>query len=426
MVRKAESQKGKPAPIKVQAFKTYKQEYNENSIRMGIEDGNLTEQDAELIRSFMESRKGSGKAEGTTRMLYSRIVAIRKFMPVPFTDATITDLKEYCETITTEYKPTTQNTAKATLKLFYTYLIKNKLTTVTREDLEEIKKKDVPSNLQTNDLLTADDISKMITSSTNAMHRGLIALHAEAGCRISESAPTKWNQLNFDDKGILFNVIDYKTNKRRAVRLITSVPYLSQWKSMHPAYSEDAPVFVNEKRASLIYETASEIIKRAARRAGINKKVKTHLFRHSRVTQLVRDGVRENDIQKMIWGKKSKMLENYTHLCNEDYDAEMMRVYGNGEKPEIVVKKPVLMQCPTCKGINPETAKFCSICGNNIKDGARKAAESNDTQKQIEDLQNKLRDLSELLLKSLPVATGIDGTKLTDAQRREIDGTDLI
>lgn len=361
------------AKIIVQPFKKYSPDYNDNSIRIAQEEYGLTDNEATLIRKFMDNKKGMNLTEGTKRMQFSKLSNIRKHLRIEYTEASIQDLKDYCDTIAGFNTPNTVNLTKSVLKDFYGYLIKQKLTSITRDELDEIKKANkVKSKVTEASLLTKTDITSMLNATGNPMHKALIALLAESGARIHEVATITWSQLKFDQHGAVFSLWSEKSQSYRYVRLRDSVPYLSAWKSLYQGYRDDAPVFVTERGNTLIYETCRATIARIAKKAGIKKKVNPHLFRHTRVTELLKLGMHEPELKKSIWGDVStRMLANYEHLAGGNIDAEYMRVYGidaEQKKPETMLSS---VQCKNCHTINDEWTQFCKTCGLPMSEQAR-------------------------------------------------------
>jgi integrase/recombinase XerD len=83
------------------------------------------------------------------------------------------------------------------------------------------------------------------------------------------------------------------------------------------------------EKMGLQYQTIAKMIKTAAKDAGIKKKVTPHLFRHSAITQAVRDGLPETVLKKIMWGnKETGMLRTYAHLSNPDIVNAVKARYG--------------------------------------------------------------------------------------------------
>ena len=160
----------------------------------------------------------------------------------------------------------------------------------------------------------------------------------------------------------------FKTTLTRHIRSFMSAEYLKIWKADYPGTPDgSALVFVNEKGQPFLYATVAKRIQRVVQRAGITKHVTPHLFRHSRITQMIKDGVSESVIKMMMWGSvNTTMFKTYAHLTGKDIDSELARVYGIEKTEE--PKKPQVapQQCPHCKHINPPTTTWCYGCGESM------------------------------------------------------------
>jgi hypothetical protein len=67
----------------------------------------------------------------------------------------------------------------------------------------------------------------------------------------------------------------------------------------------------------------------AARRANVGKKVWAHLCRHSSATYLLRIGVSEPNVKKLLgWSARSTQLARYGHLVSGDAYRAVLRAEG--------------------------------------------------------------------------------------------------
>ena len=117
-------------------------------------------------------------------------------------------------------------------------------------------------------------------------------------------------------------------------------------------------------------------------RAGIQKHITPHIFRHSRITHLIRNGFNESMIKRMMWGSlDSEMFKAYAHLTYMDVDEEVARQSGI-ILPEQQQKSDCLtpQQCSRCYTINSPTQHFCGECGSELTKEARNEFQSADQQ----------------------------------------------
>ncbi|MFP4654803.1 MAG: tyrosine-type recombinase/integrase, partial [Methanohalobium sp.] len=138
-------------------------------------------------------------------------------------------------------------------------------------------------------LMTTDEVKAMIDAAYYIRDKALIAVLYDSGARISEIGNLQIKDVTFDQYGAVLRV-NGKTGMRR-IRIIFSVPYISNWLDNHPFKDKkDSYIWVTLSRRSkgeqLKYPTIYLNLKKIASRAGIEKRIYNHLFRHSRATEL--------------------------------------------------------------------------------------------------------------------------------------------
>jgi integrase/recombinase XerD len=216
------------------------------------------------------------------------------------------------------------------------------------------------------ELLTSEDIQKMINAADHIRNKALIAVLYESGCRIGELLSIRLKHIQFDDHGALITV-DGKTGMRR-VRLISSVAFLSNLVENHPKRDNpEAPLWLgigtNQRKEEISYSSAGYIIRGLAKKAGIKKRVNPHLFRHSRATHLANHLTEAQMNHYFGWVQGSDMPSTYVHMSYRDVDGALLKLHGlkqnvKEEKDTISPKK-----CSRCEKSNPPTGKFCLRCG---------------------------------------------------------------
>jgi hypothetical protein len=95
----------------------------------------------------------------------------------------------------------------------------------------------------------------------------------------------------------------------------------------------------------------------------MTKHLTPHLFRHSRITHLLREGASESVVKMMMWGSlNTDMLMTYAHLTGGDVDAEISRLYGLDTKTGQKSARLEPRICPSCNLINPPGEDYCRGC----------------------------------------------------------------
>ncbi len=161
-------------------------------------------------------------------------------------------------------------------------------------------------------VLSQTEIQKMFDVCQNLKHRVILSLLYGAGLRVSELINLKWN--NIDRSRMIINIIAAKGNKDRQVMLSKSlIPLLEKY-----YYEYHSVEYVLNGQTCLQYTSRSvgEVVKQLAEKAGISKRVYTHLIRHCAFTHMVEAGTDINLIQKLAGHNSVKTTNIYLHISH--------------------------------------------------------------------------------------------------------------
>ena len=216
------------------------------------------------------------------------------------------------------------------------------------------------------DLLTEDEVKKMIEAANNSRDRSLISILWEAGCRVGELLSMQVKHVNFEND-ITRITIQGKTGMRR-IPLIDSTPYLAEWFENHPLKNDpNAPLWVSigtvSHNQSLEYGACRKMLQEIAKKAGIKKAINPHNYRHSRATTLANHFTEAQMNEYFGWIQGSDISQVYVHLSGRDLDDAVLNVRGMKPKEEKIETTLAPKKCPRCGTINKSTGKFCIRCG---------------------------------------------------------------
>ncbi len=140
------------------------------------------------------------------------------------------------------------------------------------------------------------------------------------------------------------------------------------WLNVHPNKDDkNAPLWVNigtkNKGQKVGYRALYKMLHEVAKRAGINKPVNPHHFRHSRATYPANRFTEAQMCEWFGWIIGSDVPARYVHLSGRDIDAAYARIHGikDEEVPEKSKLTPI--QYPRCMEKNAPDARFCQRCG---------------------------------------------------------------
>ncbi len=227
---------------------------------------------------------------------------------------------------------------KALLKKFFRWMGKGNF-------VEDIKIKLPKKKLKSTDILTPDDVNKMIECSNNNMEKALIAIIYDSGGRISEILKLKVKDIQETQKGMRIDIPGTKTGEDyRPCLCVMSGQYIRNH-ILYPTLKPENLIF------NISYPTAWRIVKDLGKNAGIDKPISPHKLRHAQTTYMVRKGYQESVIRaKMGWTDDSKMIARYQHIDGEDVINAQAEKEGNGDAPksqqELELTKPITPAAP--------------------------------------------------------------------------------
>ena len=318
----------------------------------------LTKSQLGTLKEFGREKTAQGMAPGSIYVYFFSLAKLAKALKKPFKDATKTDLIDFLK----EYSWYKSRSLKVSIKAFYKWLYGGKNYP---ECAEWIKTNGFERRTLPEEILTRDEVKKVVEAARNPRDRALLMVLYESGARAGELLNIRIKHVQFDQYGAQV-MLDGKTGMRR-IRLIDSVPDLKIWLNHHPRASEsEAHLFVEMRNFGDMksHNTLLHIIHAAAKRAGISKRIYPHLFRHSRATHLAQEFT-EQELKIIFgWSGGSDMPSTYVHLSGGDIDNKMLEKRGMIKKDDRTQNKILEFKaCEKCSGKNTPVAKFCNTCG---------------------------------------------------------------
>lgn len=342
----------------------------EGQLRLLKNDPSISEENKKLICKFKDFSFSSGVTTGRIVRYLFDLRTMAQLLNKNFEESNREDIEVLVGKLerSDRYFRFTVRDLKLTLRKFYKWL-RN-----TDKFPEEVKwyKTHIKYDGITNpeDILTDEEVQKIINCSTNPRDRAFISMLYESGCRIGEILLLRMNQVKFDSYGAQA-LVNGKTGFRR-VRIISCVPYLTEWINKHPMKDDkNAYLWVSNKHKRISYSSTISLLRRTAKRAKINKRVNPHNFRHSRTTHLANFLTEAQMKEHFGLVQGSDMASIYVHLSGRDVDNALLKVYGieNEEEKKESLLKP--RHCERCGETNQATNKFCYKCSIPLDEESR-------------------------------------------------------
>ena len=207
------------------------------------------------------------------------------------------------------------------IRAFYKYLLMEDAIKQSPADLLELprlpqKLPEVLSIQEIDMLVNAIDLSTPEGQRNKAMLETLYC----CGLRVTELVTLKISDIIFEEE---FVRVIGKGNKQRLVPLGLSAAkyikiYLEEVRPHVPVQKDmEDIVFLNRRGRGMTREMIFIIIQQLKMKAGLNKKISPHTFRHSFATHLVEGGADLRAVQEMLGHESITTTEIYTHIDRE-------------------------------------------------------------------------------------------------------------
>jgi site-specific recombinase XerD len=344
-------------------------------------NGVVSKDDATLIRAYVKERTAQRSlSPGRQNKITLILLSWRRFIP-EYRNLTMDQVYGGLNQLSTgnakdEQLELSKNYIYDHITILKPYLIwlidEGHNTNLTEKKIQQIKRPQAVVMTKTvSDLLTEPEVRQILAVCKTSRDRALISVLYEGGLRIGEVGQLRWEKITFDEHGLIIN-LDFKTGKPRFIRCVFATPYLREWQQDSRVF-DNPYVFISNRNEPPTYEMLYRQIRRLARRAGIKKHVHPHIFRHSRITHLLQQGMNESAVKMMMWGSiNSDMFQSYAHLTGADVDKAVLELHGiMQKKPKEKDHSLEARECPRCHAIAGPTQKFCGNCAEPLTEAAK-------------------------------------------------------
>lgn len=223
-------------------------------------------------------------------------------------DVNENDIRNYLQKLIQEGKSNSYvNQAVNSIKFYYeiVHAMPNRFYSIERPR----KEKKLP------EVLSKDEILGIIQNTNNIKHRCIVSLLYSSGLRRNELLSLTLTDI--DSKRMMVKVRSAKGNKDRFTVLSKSL--LDDLRTYYTAYRPRIFLFEGATGGRYSATSVMNIIYRAAKKAGIRKRVSPHVLRHSFATHLLETGTDIRHIQLLLGHNSTKTTEIYTHVANRSF-----------------------------------------------------------------------------------------------------------
>jgi len=335
----------------------------------------------ETIQNYLREQRVNGIKETTLKNDIAILPKLAEFLGAkPFAEASKDDMVRFIEEIMRNLEASTLHTYKVRIKKFYNRLFNlqrgqyppSVVWIRTTNPYKGTKTKGVAITFDPEDLLTPQDILTLVESCESARDQALIMVSYETSAEAKELLAMKVKHVSFDEYG---GRITLESDEgRRTIRLVDSIPFLTQWLNLHPLRKDpEAPLWVTRQHGirGMGYDNLIRVFRHIRKRSGIKKPVTPRFLRHAGLTRMSKLLPEELLKKYAGWVQGSKMSQIYVHLTSEDLDNALLEAHDipikdKGKTPPSLLKP---QECPRCKTVLGQGWTWCPKCGLNILRG---------------------------------------------------------
>ena len=324
-----------------------------------------------FLRDFMQFLRAQGKKPRTSlRFIYT----LTKILPEipgnkPLLKCSKEDIIQIVDKINAmPLSEATKTKCKITLKVVFKHFVGEDEYYPKEVRWIKTSSKDTNQILPSN-LLSNDDIAKLLQSTRNLRDRAIIALMADAPLRPHELLGLKVGSVILDaPQPYLIVGADTKTGGRH-IPLFDSVAALSAYIESVKGLKVSDPLFIDYEQLQqkgkiepMNYDSLRMMLIKVNRRAGIEKHLNPYIFRHTVITRYS-NSLTNSMVEKIAgWRPGSNMHSVYQHLSSSDLDIAVARAKGlKVAETENDIKAKI---CHRCGFSNPAYQKYCGKCGS--------------------------------------------------------------
>ena len=165
------------------------------------------------------------------------------------------------------------------------------------------------------DVLSKEEIGAILKATDNVKHKTIISVIYSCGLRRSEAIDLMISDI--DSKRMMIKITGAKGKKDRYVQL--SEGLLKLLRRYYTEYKPKVWLFEGQKGGQYTAESISNLLKTAAQKAGINKRVHPHILRHSFATHQLEQGIDIRFIQSWLGHESVKTTQRYTHVSEHNF-----------------------------------------------------------------------------------------------------------
>lgn len=262
-----------------------------------------------------------GRSPHTQKAYSTDIIRFFTFVNKQLRHTTLGDLQSFADSLSEEnLKPASQHRILAAVKSLTTFAHKiGYLKYDISKPLRVPKFRDELSER----ILSESEVQRIIGMEDNPRNKLLLRILYAGGIRVSEICRLKWKDIQGRDVAGQMTVYG-KGNKTHTI--IIPEPLWSDLVSYQNGALDDCPVFKSRKGNHLNPSQVWRIVKKSSTRAGINKPVSPHWFRHAHASHALDRGAKISLVKETLAHSSINTTGRYLHAKPEESSSTYLQV----------------------------------------------------------------------------------------------------
>ncbi|MDD5614988.1 MAG: site-specific integrase [Candidatus Methanoperedens sp.] len=328
-----------------------------------VEKSDISKKNKELIPKFAKYCRKKGNRLSTIAMDINTLRWVAQIIKKDIDSITEEDFDDMIDGL--EIKKKNTSNYKKVVKKFFGWIKEGN----PPRWIKELRLPQHKTPVQPGDLLEQKEIMIMLDECRHPRDKAFIAVHLDSCMRVGAIGTMRIKSVEETvSGGILYMSTtsrNLKTATPKPIPITWSMGYLRAWLDVHPDKNNpEAPLWVSlkgEKIVAMTYPGLVAMLNRILKRTGLKKKVHFHLFKHQKVTDMIKKGYSDREIRyQASWSANSNhMFDIYGNFYNEDM---VNSIYARAGLSPKEAKPVILERCPRCRiPLIPE-ARVCHQC----------------------------------------------------------------
>ncbi len=239
-------------------------------------------------------------------------------MGLPMANTTLAHLQDFQGFLAQGRKPGSVNTMMSALRS--AFAMAHRRGYVRSNPCAEIN--DLPNPNQSGTasalgrrILTRTEVARLLEAARAGRDFALYLTLYHTGCRVSEALALRWGDLHLDSQPPTLTVLQGKGGKGRVIRLSDRL-----WQTLielrPPDAEQDGLVFATRTGRPIARNNTWTSLRRTAQRAGIDRDISPHWFRHAHASHALDGGAPVQSVKETLGHASLATTSIYAHARN--------------------------------------------------------------------------------------------------------------